>query len=180
MKTIYRLPYVTAVFLALLLSGCDQSSKVSSLERKLESLEKEISELKQMIEFEQIVSGLDKMAYLTPGSEGYSLVKSDLGVLTVSIVNIVPYANGSKVTLQFGNLSAATIDGLKAKLEWGGVDKNGRPNNESSKSRDVSFKESLTSGGWTSSNIVLEGIPPHELGFIKLREVGHRGVKLRR
>jgi hypothetical protein len=107
-------------------------------------------------------------------------VKSDLGVLTVSIANIAPYANGSKVTLQFGNLSAATIDGLKAKLEWGSVDKNGRPNNENAKSRDVSFNEPLMSGSWTNSNIVLEGVPPQALGFIRLRDVGHHGVKLRR
>jgi hypothetical protein len=176
----YRLLYIAAVFGALLLAGCDQSSKVQTLENKVASLEKELADLKQTIELNQMVSGWDKVAYLTPGSDGYSLVKSDLGVLTVSIANIAPYANGSKVTLQFGNLSAATIDGLKAKLEWGAVDKNGMPNNENAKSRDVSFNESLISGSWTNSNVVLEGVPPQDLGFVRLRDVGHRGVKLRR
>lgn len=176
----HRLMYLAFLFFALLVSGCDQSSKVSTLENKVASLEKEIADLKQTIELNQLVSGLDKVAYLTPGSDGYSLVKSDLGVLTVSIANIAPYANGSKVTLQFGNLSAATIDGLTVKLEWGSVDKNGTPINENAKSRDVSFKESLISGSWTNSNIVLEGVPPQELGFVRLRDVGHRGVKLRR
>ncbi|MWV55308.1 DUF3251 domain-containing protein [Chlorobium phaeovibrioides] len=179
----YRLLYIAAVFGALLLAGCDQSSKVKTLETKVASLEKELADLKQTIElnqFNQMLSGFDKVAYLTPGSDGYSLVKSDLGVLTVSIANIAPYANGSKVTLQFGNLSAATIDGLKAKLEWGAVDKNGMPNNENAKSRDVSFNESLISGSWTNSNVVLEGVPPQELGFVRLRDINHRGIKLRR
>jgi len=175
-----RLLYLAILLSTILISGCDNSSKVPALESKVASLEKEIADLKQTIELNQMLSGFDKVAYLTPGSDGYSLVKSDLGVLTVSISNIAPYANGSKVTLKFGNLSAATIDGLKAKLEWGSVDKDGTPNNENAKSRDVSFNEPLMSGSWTNSNVVLEGVPPQELGFVRLRDVGHRGVKLRR
>ena len=71
MKTIYRLPYVTAVFLALLLSGCDQSSKVSSLERKLESLEKEISEF---------TTALQKF-------------NRHIGTAALPIVGLVPFSN---------------------------------------------------------------------------------------
>lgn len=175
-----RLMYLSVLIGVLLVTGCDQGAKVAALENKVASLENELADLKQTIEFNQIVNGLDKVAYLTPGSDGYNLVHSDLGVLTVSIDNIVPYANGSKITLQFGNLSAATIDGLKAKLEWGSVDKNGMADNKNAKSRDVSFKESLISGGWTSSDVVLEGVPPQELGFVRLKDVSHSGVRLRR
>lgn len=164
----------------LLLFGCDSSTKVASLEKKVEALEIQLGELQQKVELQQMVSGWDKVAFLTPGSEGYSVVKSDLGNLTVSIANIQPYAIGSKITLLFGNLTAATIDGLKTQLEWGSVDKNGMPNNEEAKSRDVSFNEPLISGSWTKSDVVLEGIPPAELGFVRLRDIGHRGVRLRR
>jgi outer membrane murein-binding lipoprotein Lpp len=164
----------------ILLTGCDQRSKVTALEVKVTTLETELTNLKQKIEMQEMVSDWDKVAYLTPGAEGYSLIKSDLGNLTVSIVNVRPYANGSKITLQFGNLTAATIDGLKTKLEWGPVDKEGRPKNAEAKSRDVIFNEPLISGSWTNSDVVLEGIPPIDLGFVRLRDVGHRGVKLRR
>ncbi len=164
----------------LAVTGCDQSSKVTALETKMTALESELTNLKEKIELQQMLSGWDKVAYLTPGAEGYSLVKSDLGNLTVSIVNVRPYANGSKITLQFGNLTSATIDGLKTKLEWGPVDKDGMPKNAESKSRDVVFNEPLISGSWTNSDVVLEGIPPTDLGFVRLRDVGHRGVKLRR
>lgn len=164
----------------IILTGCDQSSRVTALEAKVTTLETELTNLKQKIEFQEMVNGWDKVAYLTPGAEGYSLIKSDLGNLTVSIVNVRPYANGSKITLQFGNLTAATIDGLKTKLEWGPVDKEGTPKNAEAKSRDVVFNEPLISGSWTNSDVVLEGIPPTDLGFVRLRDVGHRGVKLRR
>lgn len=171
---------IIAAGLFLALTGCDQSSKVTALEVKVAALETELTNLKQKIELQEMVSGWDKVAYLTPGAEGYSLIKSDLGNLTVSIVNVRPYANGSKITLQFGNLTSATIDGLKTKLEWGPVDKEGMPKNTEAKSRDVVFNEPLISGSWTNSDVVLEGIPPTDLGFVRLRDVGHRGVKLRR
>jgi predicted oxidoreductase len=175
----------------LILNGCDQNSKIvdenseistklTELETKIITLETELNDVKQKIEFQQMLNGWDKEAYLTPGSEGYSLIKSDLGNLTVSIVNVLPYANGSKITLQFGNLTSATIDGLKTKLEWGPVDKDGLPMNEKTKSRDVVFNESLISGSWTNSDVVLEGIPPTDLGFVKLQNVTHRGVRLHR
>lgn len=172
--------YLVVLLSVLLLAGCDQSSKVSTLENKVASLEKEINDLKQKVELNQMLSGFDRIAYLTPGSDGYSVVKSDLGVLTVSIVNIVPYANGSKITLQFGNLSAATIDGLKGTLEWGSVDKNGIADDDNTKSREVSFNDPLISGSWTNSNVVLEGVQPQALGFVRLKDLSHRGVRLRR
>ncbi|WP_255990721.1 DUF3251 domain-containing protein [Chitinolyticbacter albus] len=165
---------------ALLLVGCDSSTKAASLEKKVEALEKQLGDLQQKVEIQQMVSGLDKVAFLTPGSDGYSVVKSDLGNLTVSIADIQPYANGSKITLLFGNLTAATIDGLKTKLEWGSIDKSGMPNSAEAKSRDVTFNEPLISGSWTKSDVVLEGIPPADLGFVRLQDVGHRGVRLRR
>ena len=150
------------------------------LENKVTSLEKEIADVKQTVELDELVRNMDGVAYLTPGADGYSLVKCDLGVLTVSIKNVVPYANGSKITLQFGNLTAATIDGLKAKLQWGPVEKNGMPNNQNAKSKDVIFNTPLISGSWTNSNVVLEGVHPQDLGFVRLSNLGHRGVRLRR
>lgn len=171
---------IIAIIFLFVLSGCDQGSRVTALENKVATLETELTSLKKKIGLQEMISDWDKVAYLTPGAEGYSLIKSDLGNLTVSIANVRPYANGSKITLQFGNLTAATIDGLKTKLEWGPVDKEGIPKNAEAKSRDVVFNEPLISGSWTNSDVVLEGIPPTDLGFVRLRDVGHRGVKLRR
>ena len=121
----------------------------------------------------------DKVAYLTPGSDGYAAVKMDLGYLTVNLANIAPYANGSKVSLTFGNLTSATIDGLKATIEWGSVDDKGLPKNEEAKSREIKLTESLFSGAWNKADVVLEGVPPTALGFVRVRDVTHQGIRLR-
>lgn len=178
---------VATVSCATLLASCSGDSRVPGLEAqvknldsKVTALEGDIKQLKGQVSISETLTNLDGIAFMTPGSNGYSLIKTDLGSLTVSLKNIQPYANGSKVTLQFGNLTAATIDGLNAKLDWGSLDKSGMPNNQDAKSRDVTFNESLQSGSWTNTQVVLEGIPPTELGFVRLRDVGHRGVRLRR
>jgi hypothetical protein len=78
--------------------------------------------------------------------------------------------------LQFGNLTSARIDGLKAKLDWGKIDANGAPENDKAKTREVTFSTALPPGAWTVTQVVLEGVPPTELGFVRLKEVGHRGI----
>jgi hypothetical protein len=96
------------------------------------------------------------------------------------LVNVQPYANGTRVTLRFGNLLSATINGAKAKLEWGSVDAKGSPKNESAQSREVSFTESLRAGAWTNVQVVLEGVPATELGFVRVRDLTHVGINLLR
>lgn len=172
---------------AVLLSGCNEDPRVPALEQRLlaklneleaanRALAEEVDRLKLQVE----LATWDQIAFLKPGDEGYSALKYDLGVVTVKLADVKPYANGSKVALQFGNLTSARIDGLKAKLEWGKVNDKGIAQNDVAKSRDVTFNESLPAGAWTVTELVLEGIPPTELGFVRLKNVGHRGIGLRR
>jgi hypothetical protein len=182
----------------LVLAGCNGLGDASHLHQQLSELRqqvgastKELAEVKDRLsnvlakleELElkagnaDLVESLDKIAYLTPGADGYTVIKSDLGHLTVSLADVRPYANGTKVALRFGNLTAATINGLKAKLDWGVV-RDGIPQNESAKSREVKFIEPLRPGGWTRSEIVLEGIPSAELGFVRVSELSHTGIAL--
>jgi hypothetical protein len=170
----------SVVVLLLCLASCaPQDKRVSALESKVAGLEKQIEELKFQVELQSTMGNWDQVAYLTPGSSGYGVVKMDLGHLTVSLANILPYANGSKISLVFGNLTSATIDGLKAKIEWGSVDQKGMPKNAEAKSRDISLTESLFPGAWNKTEVVLEGVPPTALGFVRIRDVGHNGVRLR-
>jgi hypothetical protein len=103
-----------------LLGTCEQTSRpggleaqVKALEAKLASLESELNEVKRDVSIEKMIREVDGIAYLTPASENYASVSADFGRLTVSLKNVQPYANGSKVTLRFGNLTSATIQGLR-------------------------------------------------------------------
>jgi len=151
-------------------------SRIAALEQANKDLNSEIKNLKFQLEFRD----WDRVAFIKPGDAGYSALRFDLGVITVKIADVKPYANGSKIVIKFGNLTSARINGLNAKLDWGKVDATGIPQNDSEKTREFIFNEPLSAGAWTSSEVVLEGIPPTELGFVRLREVGHRGIGLLR
>jgi outer membrane murein-binding lipoprotein Lpp len=176
----------STAFAAILLAACIEDARVPKIEAKLEAkiaaleaanerLTDQINDLK----FEARLADWDKFALLKPGDEGYSALRYDLGVVTVKIADVKPYANGSRISLQFGNLTSARIDGLKAKMEWGKVSAKGVPESDKNNSREVTFSAPLAPGAWTVSQVVLEGVPPTELGFVRLREVGHRGIGLR-
>lgn len=178
--------------LALIVSAgfsvsCADPKEVRALEKRVSALDVEVQTLKDSVKqledqksVDELLKGIEAVAYLTPGSEGYSVIQTDLGRVTVMLVNVQPYANGSRVTLRFGNLLSAAINGAKAKLEWGSVNEKGSPKNEVAKSRDVSFSESLRAGAWTNVQVVLEGIPATELGFVRVRDLTHTGITLSR
>ncbi len=128
----------------------------------------------------KIVGDMDGIAFMRPGDEGYSLVRYDLGTLTVAIDDISPYANGSKVTLRFGNPLASAVTGLKAKVEWGMTDEEGKSKADTIRSKDITLTEVLMPGAWTRSTFVLDGLPPSSLGIVRLSNVTHTGVRLSR
>lgn len=177
------LPLVCTTLLAACGGGGPDSGQLEALEARIAAVESAYSNLKSehdLLSLQVEAIGWGRVAVLKPGDQGYSTFQYDLGFMTARLEDIKPYANGSKVSIVLGNPSAARINGLKARVEWGSVDKDGTPRNDTGKARQVSFPETLSPGTWTKVEVVLEGFPPAELGFVRLREVGHGGIGLRR
>ena len=158
----------------LVLGGCDslkqiastqdviasQRQQLASLRQEVDELKKELGQVKKnqsALRLDKIVKDLKSAAYLQPGDAGYSVVPFDLGNLTVQLSDVQPYANGSKVMLNFGNPLSSSITGLKASLQWGHVDAKGLQDTETEKSKDFVFTENLRSGAWTKVSVVLDG-----------------------
>lgn len=148
---------------------------------EIDALKAELADLKKRqasVEWDNTLRDFERVAYLNPGNEGYSVVRFDLGVLTVSLADVTPYANGTKVQLQFGNPLSSKINGLKAKVEYGHTDEKGVPDNANAKSKDVTFNEALRPGAWTTVSVVLDGVKPSDLGFVRIKEIAHTGIEL--
>jgi hypothetical protein len=174
-------PATALVCLLLLATGCADETRTKDLEAKLARLDAATTALARQVknmELQSEIAASERIAFLKPGDSGYSVLKLDLGNVTVKITDVKPLATGSKVSLQFGNLTSARIDGLKARLEWGKVDGSGVAQTDPAKSRDVEFAESLAPGAWTQSELVLEDVSPTELGFVRLKELDHSGIGL--
>lgn len=154
--------------------------QVEAMGQQIQALRGEVSQLQADQAVNESIQSSERVAFLQPGNDGYSLVMSDLGVLTVTIDDVQPYANGSRIVLKFGNPLATTINGLKAKLEWGRLTESGLPDPLSMKEKELTFSQSLPAGAWTSIPVVLEAVPPSSLGYVRVRQVAHTGISLRR
>lgn len=171
----------------LLLSACSDPKTLQDLETRIKELENasavtkdKLQALEDDVKVNELFRDLDSIAYVRPSDQGYSTVRSDLGVMTIRLTDVKSYANGSRVILQFGNVSGATINGLKAKVDWGRVDENDRPKINGEKTREITFDKKLKASAWTNVPVILEGIPPAQLGYVRVSQVSHRGIELAR
>ena len=186
---------ILVLCVALLVTGCDslkqlagtqdaiasQRQQLMALRQEVDALKNELGQVQKdqaSLQLDKMLRDFSKVAYLQPGDAGYSVVPFDLGDLTVQLSDVQPYANGSKVNLKFGNPLSSSINGLKATVQWGHVDAKGSPDNETEKSKDFTFTETLRSGAWTTVPVVLDGVPPNELGFVRISAVSHTGISL--
>ncbi|ATE64018.1 DUF3251 domain-containing protein [Rhizorhabdus dicambivorans] len=149
-------PIICALLLLPALSGCGKTDE------RLKALEDRIGKLEQTAASRQTVT-------LKPGAAGYGLLESDMGRIAVTIANIEPYAGGSRVTLDFGNPSAARLSGMKARIEWGGNDAKGLPMAPTqAQSMAFTAPEPLPPGSWKQYVIDLPGVPPTQLGWLRV------------
>jgi len=145
---------------------------------RIDSLSKRIDSLASDIRIERTISTFDEEAFLKPGDGGYAVVKTNLGVLTFRLQNVQQYANGSRVELQVGNVTSATITGLNISVDYGPTDTAGIAVFSEEKSKKVTFSESLPAGSWTTLPVVLDNVPPSNLGFVRIYDVSHQGIRL--
>jgi hypothetical protein len=57
-------------------------------------------------------------AVFSPTSEGFQRIDTTLGSFAVSIKDVVPYGDGTKLTVKVGNPMAASFDGVKLQIEY--------------------------------------------------------------
>ncbi|HAE42551.1 MAG TPA: hypothetical protein DCG34_06465 [Clostridiales bacterium] len=185
------------IVIALSLSGCEyldllsknseqlsrQEEEIQNLKASLSSLQSELSTIKTRqleLEWANMYEDFKHIAFLKPGNSGYSTITFPMGVLTVSLDDIKQYANGTKVKLRFGNTLYSSISGVKAKLEWGGIDSDGTVIDDPNNTKDVSFTEDFKPGSWTSVSVVLDNIQPSDLGFVRIKNLTNDSIYLQK
>jgi hypothetical protein len=169
-----RIKIIVVLIVSFLLFSCADRNDVKKLEKEVADLQATVYQL----QWDMTSGKFGSVAYITPGSEDYAIIKSDLGYMVLSLDDVQPYANGCRITLCIGNLTSAQVDGAKAMLEWGSVDDKGMPLNESARLRAISFSQTLHPGAWTNVSVVLEGVPPTDLRFVRLKQFHHTSISL--
>ncbi|MBN2412458.1 DUF3251 domain-containing protein [candidate division KSB1 bacterium] len=174
---------VVALFVYFFLIWYIDFTHVKKLTQEFETTKIHISKMEMLI---NNLSNTDlnnqseneKSAFLIPGTRDYTTIKFDLGILTVSILNILPYENGVKVTLQFGNPLSVSIDGLKATIEFGSLDEKGHPVINELILKEVTFNQLLNPGAMTDISFILNDIPYEQFDFLRISNLSHNSIRL--
>ena len=173
--------YMVFVSILFILTGCNnEDSRITGLEERIGNLELKVAELQGKIVINEMVQDFDEFAMLKPSDPGYNPVKFDLGYLTISFEGVKAYENGSMAKIKIGNPLSATINGLKANIDWGPVNESGDAIAEKEKSREVMINQELLPGSWNTVNIVLEDTPPSQVGYLRIKNIEHMGVALKK
>ena len=171
---------ILTFLLALTLLACNKKDAEKDLQNPAstsDSAKKSLDDRVGDLEIDKWIRSLDRIAYLKIGGDGYSPIAFDLGVLTIKIKDVQPYANASKVQLEIGNPLGATITGLKMTVQWGSTNEKGYVLEELG-SKEVTIDKNIIAGSWNSVNITLDSTDPKKLGFIRVKDISHTGIIL--
>jgi hypothetical protein len=191
---------LAVVVSSLVMSACSKSpnpkenyentllEEVASLRREVDSLAlsvanselsfSELRDLKGRVDQYDYQQAAQYMVTFTPSSEGYSIIKTDVGNLTVDLRGISQYANGVRINLRIGNPLSGSLNGVKFQVSYGEVDERGLPKRSGTKTKEVSLEKSLRAGGFNDLRIVLENISPKKLGFVSVGNIQSSGITL--
>jgi len=127
---------------------------------------------------ERVLAGMDDIAFLRTGTTEFAYIRTDVGKLSASLADIRPYANGSRVTLRFGNPTSAILTGVTFKVDYGPLDKAGIIVTDSSQTQQHSLNGDLPRGSWKNEDVVLDGVPTSSLGYVRIHDIHIGGMKL--
>jgi hypothetical protein len=180
---------VSSIF--LLLTACENSKddsfqklneKVTELENRLAISEHQLFDLKNSVsDLSTKLNASDNKdrVFLIVGNNDSIPLATSIGKLTLSIKDVQPFANGSKVFLNFGNPLNTDVKDIKFNIHYGMLDKYGLPDASSEKSKEVKIIEPLKSGSWNIVDVVLENLPVTNLGYISIDSFEISTISLR-
>lgn len=180
------------VALLPLLAACSQSSagdggaqKIASLEERTAALSTQLNTANSNVltlqgqvmvlnaELQTLLTP-DAFVVLDPTTRAYSVVKTNLGQLLVSVVDFSPYLNGYKLKLAVGNPSFATYNGAKIAVRWGSApqwgakDFDGSKWNQNLQTKNIEVTNSLLPGSWNRVEIVLAPATADQTAYVAL------------
>lgn len=135
--------------------ACDDNSKIRKLRRDVRDLQKNAS------------------AHLVPGAADYQALRHSLGSVTLSLESVEAHEKGSLITLVVGNLTSVHLTGATLTISYQDY-----PDRSIERSLKYEAKQTFEAGKGTKARVVLEGVPPAEVSYIRVSNFEPTGIRL--
>lgn len=158
------------------LSACAQQSEVRQMHQSVSTLNKEMNQLnKETVKITQQNSLNVKSTrgvYLLPGSNTPARLNSQIGTLRMSLINIAPNADGTRVTLRIQGESNDPLPAFSGTVEYGQIQ--GTTDNYQEvnvQNQLINAPASLLAPSDVDITLQLNGLTPDQSAFIRIHDI---------
>ena len=171
-----RYPRLLLVGSLFALSACAQQSEVRQLHQSVSTLNKEMSKLnKETVKITQqntLNANSANGVYLLPGANTPARLKSQIGTLRMSLQNIAPNANGTRVVLRIQGESNDPLPAFSGTVEYGQLQGTTESYQEVNvQNQLINAPASPLVPGDVEIPLQLNGITQDQLGFIRIHDI---------
>jgi hypothetical protein len=170
--------YVEILLLGSLfsLSACAQQSEVRQMKQSVSTLNQTMTQLNQETVKITQQNALNVKStsgvYLLPGSNTPARLKSQIGTLRMSLINVAPNADGTRATLRMQGESNDPLPAFSGTVEWGQIQ--GTTDNFQEvnvQNQLINAPASVLAPSDVDIPLQLNGITPDQLGFIRIHDI---------
>lgn len=158
------------------LSACAQQSEVRQMHQSVSTLNTEMNQLnRETVKITQQNSLNAKSTtgvYLLPGSNTPARLNSQIGTLRMSLINIAPNANGTRVTLRIQGESNDPLPAFSGTVEYGQIQ--GTTDNYQEvnvQNQLINAPASILAPSDVDIPLQLNGLTPGQSGFVRIHDI---------
>ncbi|WP_286932769.1 DUF3251 domain-containing protein [Leclercia sp. UBA5958] len=158
------------------LSACAQQSEVRQMNQSVSALNQTMSELNQETVKITQQNALNVKStsgvYLLPGANTPARLKSQIGTLRMSLVDVAPNADGTRATLRIQGESNDPLPAFSGTVEWGQIQ--GTTDNFQEvnvQSQLINAPASVLAPSDVDILLQLNGVTPEQLGFVRIHDI---------
>ncbi|EDQ2286339.1 DUF3251 domain-containing protein [Salmonella enterica subsp. arizonae] len=160
----------------LSLTACAPQSEVRQMHQSISTLNKEMNQLNQetvkITQQNKLNVDSTRGVYLLPGANTPARLKSQIGTLRMTLLDIAPVADGTHAMLRIQGESRDPLPAFSATIEYGQIQGTTENYQEVDVQRLlVNASASLLAPSDVNIPLQLKSITPERLGFIRIHDI---------
>lgn len=161
----------------LSLTACAPRSNLHQVQHQIKALNKEMQSLTQQAAALKQQNALNahsaQGAYLLPDANAPAFLKSHMGLLEITLLNISPSAGGVSVSLSIRHKEASELPPLTGALAWQADQNLSRAGSTKMREgqQDFSAGSDLKPDNTRVTTLILRGVTPQTLRWIRIHDI---------